>query len=167
MPAAGADGKQYGMLCLPLDYLNGWLFRINANRYQGARRDLIIKYQMECYRVLARHFLPGATQTAAPAPAPAPAATPVAPAAALEQVQAAVERSARREAAMVRCELAAVARRHGITDADEFLTLAGEALAPSAPEPRRVGTWPPAQYEHAAGAVHPATFSRALARMSS
>ena len=58
LASTGADGKQYEMLCLPLDYLNGWLFKINANRYEGERRAVIIRYQKECYRVLAEHFLP-------------------------------------------------------------------------------------------------------------
>ena len=54
----GADGKQYEMVCLPLDYLNGWLFKINANRYKNDYRyEIIIRYQRECYRVLADHFL--------------------------------------------------------------------------------------------------------------
>lgn len=61
----GADGKQYEMVCLPLDYLNGWLFKINANRYKGDdRRETIIRYQRECYRVLADHFLPSRKQIA-------------------------------------------------------------------------------------------------------
>jgi hypothetical protein len=61
----GADGKQYEMVCLPLDYLNGWLFKINANRYKGDdRREVIIRYQRECYRVLADHFLPNRKQIA-------------------------------------------------------------------------------------------------------
>jgi len=63
--ATGADGKQYEMVCLPLDYLNDWLFKINANRYSGERREIIIRYQRECYRVLADHFLPN-RQIAAP-----------------------------------------------------------------------------------------------------
>ena len=62
--ATGADGKQYEMVCLPLDYLNGWLFKINANRYSGERREIIIRYQRECYRVLAEHFLPNRKQIA-------------------------------------------------------------------------------------------------------
>jgi hypothetical protein len=45
------------MLCLPLDYLNGWLFGVNANRVKDAVRDKLIRYQMECYRVLAREFV--------------------------------------------------------------------------------------------------------------
>ena len=64
MTTTGADGKQYEMFCLPLDYLNGWLFRINANRYRGTRREVIIRYQRECYRVLADHFLPSRKQIA-------------------------------------------------------------------------------------------------------
>lgn len=46
------DGKQREMTGLPLEYLNGWLFKINANRYNDERRDLIMKYQRECYKVL-------------------------------------------------------------------------------------------------------------------
>lgn len=66
MTTVGADGKDREMLCLPLDYLNGWLFKINANRYRGdARRETIIRYQRECYRVLADHFLPNRKQIAA------------------------------------------------------------------------------------------------------
>lgn len=61
--AVGADGKSREMVCLPLDYLNGWLFKINANRYKGDdRRETIIRYQRECYRVLADHFLPSRKQ---------------------------------------------------------------------------------------------------------
>jgi len=39
MTATGQDGKQYEMICIPLSYLNGWLFRINPARYEGKRRD--------------------------------------------------------------------------------------------------------------------------------
>ena len=63
----GADGKQYRMLCLPLDYLNGWLFKIDAGRYKPGdpRRDRIVAYQRECYQVLHDYFM----GTRAPAPA--------------------------------------------------------------------------------------------------
>jgi len=43
-------------VCLPLDYLNGWLFKIPASRYTGYRRDVILRYQRECYQALYRHF---------------------------------------------------------------------------------------------------------------
>lgn len=50
------DGKLREMFCLPLQYLNGWLFKINADRYTGERREKIIRYQKECYQVLFDHF---------------------------------------------------------------------------------------------------------------
>lgn len=50
------------MTCLPLDMLNGWLFGINADRVkQPEIRERVIRYQRECYRVLAQAFV---TQTA-------------------------------------------------------------------------------------------------------
>jgi hypothetical protein len=45
------------MLCLPLDYLNGWLFGVNAARVNPEIRERLIRYQKECYRVLARAFV--------------------------------------------------------------------------------------------------------------
>lgn len=45
------------MLCIPLDYLNGFLFGINANRVKVEIRERLIRYQKECYRVLADAFL--------------------------------------------------------------------------------------------------------------
>ena len=44
------------MTCLPLDYLNGWLFGINTNRVKPALKEPLLRYQRECYRVLAKHF---------------------------------------------------------------------------------------------------------------
>ena len=52
------------MVCLPLDYLNGWLFGINANRVKASIRERLIRYQRECYQVLAEAFMGGAPQTA-------------------------------------------------------------------------------------------------------
>ncbi len=48
----GADGKNYKMVCLPIEYLNGWLFKISANRYTGDKRKVIELYQKECYHAL-------------------------------------------------------------------------------------------------------------------
>lgn len=56
LPSPG--GKQE-TVCLPLDYLNGWLFKINANNYSGARRETILQYQRECYRALFNYWLGG------------------------------------------------------------------------------------------------------------
>jgi hypothetical protein len=51
------EGGSQIMSCLPLDYINGFLFGINANRVKPALRDRIITYQRECYQVLAAAFL--------------------------------------------------------------------------------------------------------------
>jgi hypothetical protein len=45
------------MTCLPLDYLNGWLFGVNASRVKDLEtRNRLIDYQKECYQVLSRAF---------------------------------------------------------------------------------------------------------------
>lgn len=44
------------MTALPLDYLNGWLFGIDANRVKLEIRDRVLQYQRECYAVLAQAF---------------------------------------------------------------------------------------------------------------
>lgn len=56
MTSTASDGKQYEMLMLPIDYINGWLFGIDANRVKPELKEKIIAYQKECYRVLADHF---------------------------------------------------------------------------------------------------------------
>lgn len=57
MTTTGADGKQYEMLFIDIDYLNGWLFGIGANQVKPDLRDLVIAYKRECYKVLAGHYL--------------------------------------------------------------------------------------------------------------
>jgi hypothetical protein len=52
-------GGRQEMSCLPLDYLNGWLFGINASRVKEEIRAKLIRYQEECYRVLAEAFREG------------------------------------------------------------------------------------------------------------
>lgn len=56
-------GGQQGMMCLPLDYISGWLFGINADRVNPDVRDRLIRYQRECYRVLAEAFQDGRLTT--------------------------------------------------------------------------------------------------------
>ncbi len=51
------EGGSQVMLCLPLEYINGFLFGINANRVKSELRDRLITYQRECYQVLAAAFL--------------------------------------------------------------------------------------------------------------
>jgi len=60
------------MLALPLDYINGFLFGIQSSRVKPELREAVIRYQRECYRVLADAFLnkpapPTAQQPATPA----------------------------------------------------------------------------------------------------
>lgn len=47
------------MLCLPLDYLSGFLFGINASRVNADIKDKLIRYQRECYKVLSEAFFEG------------------------------------------------------------------------------------------------------------
>lgn len=49
-------GGRQEMTCLPLRYLNGWLFGINPNRVKDELRERVIRYQKECYEVLAQAF---------------------------------------------------------------------------------------------------------------
>lgn len=46
------DNKKREMLCLPIEYLNGWLFGIDTKRVRLELRDTLIRYKKECYQVL-------------------------------------------------------------------------------------------------------------------
>ena len=66
MTTNGSDGKSYEMVCLPLDYLNGWLFKLTPSLFTSKEvREKVIRYQRECFRVLAEHFLGKASAEAA------------------------------------------------------------------------------------------------------
>ena len=52
-------GGNPNMLCLPLDYLNGFLFGISANRVKSELREKVILYQERCYKVLSEAFQEG------------------------------------------------------------------------------------------------------------
>ena len=52
-------GQQVDALCLPLKYIPGFLFGINADRVKPEVRDRLIRYQRECYDVLAEAFQEG------------------------------------------------------------------------------------------------------------
>lgn len=167
----GADGKSRDMLCIPLDYLNGWLFKINANRYKDSRRELIIRYQRECYKALAAHFLQSPLQSPSQSPfgsksTPMPSE--------LEQVRLAAERVARRLETKAIWALRCLASSQGITDRDEFLHLAALAARPqdtSVPRPKSLDcygvvpiSWPP--IPHQTDPLHQSTFARGLAKMA-
>lgn len=47
------------MICLPLDYVSGFLFGLNADRVKAELRDRVILYQRECYKVLSEAFKEG------------------------------------------------------------------------------------------------------------
>ena len=54
--ATGSDGKQYGMVCLPFEFIFGWLFTINPKNVKEEAREAVSKYRIECYRALYKHF---------------------------------------------------------------------------------------------------------------
>ena len=54
------------MIALPLDFLNGFLFGISADRVKSELRERVILYQRECYRILADAFLPVPNSTIEP-----------------------------------------------------------------------------------------------------
>ena len=51
------DGKNREMICLPIEYLNGWLFGIDINRCKPEIRETLIKYKKECYQALHGYWL--------------------------------------------------------------------------------------------------------------
>jgi hypothetical protein len=63
-PSQGRGGGSQLTNCLPIDYLNGWLFGINANRVKPEIRDRLIVYQEKCYKVLTEAFREGRLTTA-------------------------------------------------------------------------------------------------------
>lgn len=58
MTNVAQDGKNREMLCLPLGFLNGWLMGVNVNKVKPEIKETLVKYQLECYDVLYKHFMP-------------------------------------------------------------------------------------------------------------
>jgi uncharacterized protein YqgV (UPF0045/DUF77 family) len=52
----GADGKQRDLVCLPLEYLPGWLFGITTSRLRPELQEKLTRYREECFRVLWNAF---------------------------------------------------------------------------------------------------------------
>ena len=52
----GGDGKKYEMACIPLQFFPGWLFTINPDNVKEEARENLIKYQLECNKVLFDYF---------------------------------------------------------------------------------------------------------------
>ncbi|HBO1230411.1 TPA: phage antirepressor N-terminal domain-containing protein [Pseudomonas aeruginosa] len=55
----GADGKQYGMTCLPLRKLPAWLYSISPNKVKPELREKIVRYQNECDDALWNYWTKG------------------------------------------------------------------------------------------------------------
>ena len=52
MTATGSDDKNYEMVCLPIDYINGFLFGIDTSRVSEEIRPVVLYYKRECYKAL-------------------------------------------------------------------------------------------------------------------
>ncbi|MDP8078331.1 phage antirepressor N-terminal domain-containing protein [Phocoenobacter skyensis] len=55
-PSNGGDQQ---MICLPINYLNGWLFGVNENRVKPKIKETLIKYKKECYQALFDYWTKG------------------------------------------------------------------------------------------------------------
>jgi len=53
-----STGGEQDYVALPLGYLNGWLLGVDANKVKPEIKETLIKYQLECYDVLYKHFMP-------------------------------------------------------------------------------------------------------------
>lgn len=53
------NGGNQNMICLPIEYLNGWLFGIDINRCKPEIRDTLIKYKKDCYQALHDYWFNG------------------------------------------------------------------------------------------------------------
>jgi hypothetical protein len=57
MTIPSESGGAQRMVCLELELIHGWLFKIDSSRIRDAKiRELVLMYQRECYSVLHNHF---------------------------------------------------------------------------------------------------------------
>lgn len=47
-----SNGGEQEAICLPLHYLNGWLFGVKPSKVKPEIKDKLIEYQKDCYEVL-------------------------------------------------------------------------------------------------------------------
>lgn len=66
------DGKKREMVCLPIEYLNGWLFGIDVSRCKPEIRETLIKYKKECYQALHDYWFNSEAQPNLPLVIPNP-----------------------------------------------------------------------------------------------
>ena len=57
MTSVAEDGKRREMMCLPIEYVFGWLFTIDSNSVSEYVRHNVLRYQKECYHALYAHFV--------------------------------------------------------------------------------------------------------------
>lgn len=50
--AIATDNKVRELLCLPIHYLNGWLFGVDVSRVKAEIKQKLITYKKECYQAL-------------------------------------------------------------------------------------------------------------------
>lgn len=55
-PTVGADGKEREMVCIPLEFVFGWLFTINPKNVKEEAQESVRQYRIQCYRALFEHF---------------------------------------------------------------------------------------------------------------
>ena len=53
----GSDGKQRDIVCLPFEFVFGWLFTINPDKVKQEAAEAVIRYKRECYHALFAHFV--------------------------------------------------------------------------------------------------------------
>jgi hypothetical protein len=56
MTLVAKDGKMREMIMLPVKYLQGWLFTVDANRVKPEIKDRLLQYQRECFDVLNQYW---------------------------------------------------------------------------------------------------------------
>ena len=56
-------GGRPDQLCLPLDFIPGWLFGVQVSRVKEELRDKVLLFRRECYRVLNEAFQQGKLST--------------------------------------------------------------------------------------------------------
>ncbi|WP_273397012.1 phage antirepressor N-terminal domain-containing protein [Actinobacillus porcinus] len=54
-----SNGGEQEAVCLPLHYLNGWLFGVKVSKVKPELKEKLIRYQKECYEVLWDYWTTG------------------------------------------------------------------------------------------------------------
>lgn len=54
--AQGSDGKFYKMLCIPYEYIFGWMLSINPKNVNEGAKKAVSNYRKKCYHILTSYF---------------------------------------------------------------------------------------------------------------